>query len=88
MDDPDRAAILARRRRFIALALTGIAVTACKTKSGPQPCLNVGYPENQPTGETDTDGPAVTEGPAADTDGIEPSADPPTDEPEKTEPAG
>jgi len=28
-DDPDRAAILARRQRFIALALSGLAVAAC-----------------------------------------------------------
>ncbi|MFV8755974.1 hypothetical protein ACNOYE_35935 [Nannocystaceae bacterium ST9] len=28
-EDPDRAAILARRQHFIALALTGLATTAC-----------------------------------------------------------
>lgn len=28
-DDPDRAAILARRQRFIALALSGLATAAC-----------------------------------------------------------
>ncbi|MEX1363797.1 MAG: hypothetical protein AB1Z98_11765 [Nannocystaceae bacterium] len=28
-DDPDRAAILARRQRFIALALTGLTAAAC-----------------------------------------------------------
>jgi hypothetical protein len=27
--DPDRAAILARRRHFVALALSGLATTAC-----------------------------------------------------------
>lgn len=33
--DPDRAAILARRQRFIALALSGLASTACTDgKSG------------------------------------------------------
>ncbi len=35
--DPDRAAILARRQRFIALALTGLATTACdKPNEDPQ----------------------------------------------------
>lgn len=31
--DPDRAAILARRQRFIALALTGLATTGCEKPS-------------------------------------------------------
>lgn len=44
-DDPDqpdldRAAILARRRRFIALAISGLATTGCK-RSGPEVCLSV-----------------------------------------------
>lgn len=30
--DPDRAAILARRKHFIALALSGLATTACTNK--------------------------------------------------------
>ena len=40
-DDPDRAAILARRRQFIALALTGLAACTDKGKQDPppQPCL-------------------------------------------------
>lgn len=38
--DPDRAAILARRRRFVALAISGLATSAC-----PQPCLSIGVPE-------------------------------------------
>jgi hypothetical protein len=45
-DDPDRAAILARRRRFILLALTGAAMsstTACRSKA--QPCLSVMDPQ-------------------------------------------
>jgi hypothetical protein len=39
-DDPDRAAILARRQRFVAIALSSLATggVAC-TK--PQPCLDV-----------------------------------------------
>lgn len=40
--DPDRAAILARRRRFVALALSTLSgATAC-----PRPCLNVARPED------------------------------------------
>lgn len=40
-DDPetpqsDRAAILARRQQFIALALTGLATTACTPKQKPE----------------------------------------------------
>jgi hypothetical protein len=42
-DDPDRAAILARRRRFIALAISGLAVSGCK-KPGPDVCLRVASP--------------------------------------------
>lgn len=38
-DDPDRDAILARRRRFLALALSGMAVAGCE--SSPAPCLRV-----------------------------------------------
>lgn len=41
-DDPDRAAILARRRRFLAVALSGVAATAlagCETT--PAPCLRL-----------------------------------------------
>ena len=38
--DPDRAAILARRQRFIALALSGLAGTAACDKPKPQPCLS------------------------------------------------
>lgn len=43
-DDPDRSAILARRNRFIAVALSGLttALTGCDDKdgtTGPEPCL-------------------------------------------------
>ncbi len=34
--DPDRAAILERRKRFIALALTGLSTAACD-RGGPNP---------------------------------------------------
>jgi hypothetical protein len=43
-DDPDRAAILARRQRFVALALSGLA-TSCTPRSQPQPCLDVMPPQ-------------------------------------------
>jgi hypothetical protein len=59
--DPDRAAILARRRRFIALALSGMATGACKHQP-PQPCLNVARPEDEygpEAGEPDAPGPFV-----------------------------
>jgi len=56
-DDPDRAAILARRRRFIALALSGLAGTAACDRDGrptsqPQPCLKTAAPTDTP-GPTD-----------------------------------
>jgi hypothetical protein len=38
-DGLDRAAILARRQRFIALTLGGLA--ACGSEGTPQPCLDV-----------------------------------------------
>lgn len=39
-DDLDRAAILARRQRFIALALSGLSAS-CGNTSGPQVCLSI-----------------------------------------------
>lgn len=39
-DDLDRSAILARRQRFIAMALSGLAVSC--GEAGPVPCLDVG----------------------------------------------
>jgi hypothetical protein len=48
-EDPDRAAILARRQRFIAIALSSLAsAAACK----PQPCLDVS-PANNDDGKAD-----------------------------------
>ena len=49
-DDPDRAAILARRRRFVALALSGLASSGCKSP-GPQACLDIAVPEDEGGGE-------------------------------------
>ena len=40
-DALDRAAILARRQRFIALALTGLAAACGDDNGGPTPCLDV-----------------------------------------------
>ena len=48
--DLDRAAILARRRRFIALAISGLATTGCKP-SGPEVCLSIQVPEPENGGE-------------------------------------
>lgn len=42
--DPDRAAILARRRRFIAIAISGLASTGCKPSS-PEVCLSIQSPD-------------------------------------------
>jgi len=39
-DDPDRAAILARRQRFIAMTLSGLAAS-CGNGGKPQPCLDI-----------------------------------------------
>lgn len=55
-DDPDRAAILGRRQRFIAIALSGLASAACEA-SRPHPCLNVVHP-----GEEGKDTDAQTQG--------------------------
>lgn len=49
-DDLDRAAILARRRRFIALAISGLATAGCK-RTSPEACLSIEItpqPEDEP----------------------------------------
>ncbi|MBC8070642.1 MAG: hypothetical protein IAG13_20090, partial [Deltaproteobacteria bacterium] len=60
--DPDRAAILARRQRFIAIALSGLASgSAC---SKPQPCLNVisvDEGSNADAGKAEDDGKAESD---------------------------
>ena len=53
--DLDRAAILARRRRFIALAISGLASTGCKP-SGPEVCLSIQAPDSEGGGEPQTPG--------------------------------
>ncbi len=58
-EDPDRAAILARRRRFVAIALSGLAAgTGCTPK--PEPCLSVA-PLDDPSGGTKPEAPAEPE---------------------------
>jgi hypothetical protein len=49
-DDEDRAAILERRRRWLALALAGAAATA--TSGCPRPCLS---PPNDAGTDTSVD---------------------------------
>jgi hypothetical protein len=68
-EDPDRAAILARRRRFVAVALSGLAVGA----GCPQPCLSVAPPP-------ESDRPPA---PPPD-DGIKPEVPPSEPQPEPT----
>lgn len=51
--DPDRAAILARRRHFVALALSGLTTAGCKHNQA-EPCLSIA----QPTDGAGQDGPS------------------------------
>jgi outer membrane protein OmpA-like peptidoglycan-associated protein len=57
VDDPDRTAILARRQRFIALALGVVGAAACHRR-GPEVCLSMA-PErpHEPTDVVPTDAP-------------------------------
>lgn len=55
-DELDRAAILARRRRFVALAISGLAGGGCASA---QPCLSVLPPDDPSTQGSDSDGPIV-----------------------------
>lgn len=78
--DPDRAAILARRRHFVALALSGLTTAGCKHNQ-PEPCLSIA----QPTDGAGQDGPSP-DGPFVEDPGVpvaEPEPEPETDpEPE------
>ena len=54
-DDADRRAILARRRRFVTLALAGVGGLGCD-QSAPQPCLSIAPVDTQtiePSAPTD-----------------------------------
>lgn len=71
-DDPDRAAILARRQRFVAIALSGLAATASEAcRPQPHPCLNVVGPE-EPQPDAPQDG--------SETPPAEPPAETPVEE--------
>jgi hypothetical protein len=60
--DEDRASILARRARFIASALAGLAMTTCgDSDSPPQPCLDA-PPANGSSGSSDDGGTSSTSG--------------------------
>lgn len=63
-DDVDRAAILARRQKFIALALSGLAASCGDdgTTGEPQPCLDVGPVTTGNIEPGDTDGATSTTG--------------------------
>lgn len=61
-DDPDRAAIFARRQRFIAIALGMLGVAACH-KPGPQACLSVAPSEPPPTEESPPETPPTDDTP-------------------------
>lgn len=63
-DDSDRAAILARRQRFILLALSGVAPLAAACRTPPQPCLSIGRPEAEVVDPTTTVCPAEIGEPA------------------------
>jgi hypothetical protein len=76
-DDPDRAAILARRQRFLAIALSGLASgIAC----APQVCLKVATTRdpNQPPSNPPAESPSTPPEPIPDdvTPPVEPSPEP------------
>lgn len=80
-DDPDRDAILARRKRFIAIALSGLT-SACGDdgtgdSGGPTPCLDVAVQTEaggdasvtDPSASGQVDGDGTTGGTGAQTEG-------------------
>ncbi len=77
-DDPDRAAILARRQRFLAIALSGLASgIAC----APQVCLKVATtrdPNQPPSSNPPAESPSTPPEPIPDdvTPPVEPSPEP------------
>lgn len=88
-EDPDRAAILARRRRFVAIALSGLAAgTGCTPK--PEPCLKVAPPDDSSSGRPDP-GPTSGQPEAAPVEPqpclkIAPPSEPPPEVPAEPEP--
>lgn len=69
----DRTAILARRRRFIALALSGLANAGCTRAPPPEPCLSIAVPEDE--GQTIEGGEAGAEAGASGEAGAEAGAE-------------
>jgi hypothetical protein len=69
-DDPDRAAILARRQRFIALALSGLSASCGKNNGSPQPCLDIGPAETSGTDDGATDDGATSAGTGSSSTGM------------------
>jgi len=74
-DGPDRDAILARRRRFIAMALYGVSMTAACDEGEPRVCLRQPAPAEVGEGE----GPGATLEPI-----VEEDPEPPEEEPTPT----
>lgn len=71
--DLDRTAILARRQRFIALALSSLAATCGDdngTSSGPMPCLDVAPQTESATASTTDPTATATEGMTSTTTGM------------------
>ncbi len=60
--DPDRAAILARRQRFIALAISGLAASCGDNEGTPMPCLDIGPSETSSADDGATTGGSSSSG--------------------------
>ncbi len=54
-DDEDREAILARRKRLIAIAIAGTALIGCGDDDGPTACLSMAATPDADTGPSDQD---------------------------------
>lgn len=76
--DPDRAAILARRQRFVAIALSGLATqAACKRNADPQVCLSMPVPQDTNANGEGTPPPEVPPQPCLDVAPSDPPDAPP-----------
>jgi hypothetical protein len=81
-DDLDRAAILARRQRFIAIALSSLAV-ACTSRAGkPQACLSPPMPQTEDGSQGEPETPPSEDPPSEDP----PAEDPPAEDPPEAPP--
>jgi hypothetical protein len=84
-DDHDRTAILARRQRFIAIALSSLAAACANKPSQPQPCLSPPMPLTE--GESETDTPPAEDPPAEDPTAEDPPVErPPAEDPTEAPP--